>query len=64
MHVVTADTPFFAENEVDGEAFLLLSEGQVRSMVKAIGAQNKLIARQKLLAASSSAVSIAVIIVE
>lgn len=52
--IIYINTPFFAENEVDGEAFLLLTEGQIRSMVKAIGAQNKLISRVKYLVASGS----------
>ena len=48
MLVVTADILFlFAENEVDRKAFLLLTESQVHLMVKAIGAQNKLISRVK-----------------
>ncbi len=34
------------ENEVDGEAFLLLTDEQLQLLVKAIGAQMKLIKRR------------------
>ena len=36
----------FIDNEVDGEAFLLLPDQQIISMVKAIGAQLKLIKKR------------------
>lgn len=41
------------ENEVDGEAFLLLTDDQVKTLVKAIGAQMKLIKKRDDLKASS-----------
>ena len=37
------------ENEVDGEAFLLLSDEQIKSLIKPTGVQIKLIARRKSL---------------
>ena len=37
------------ENEVDGEAFLLLDDAQIKSMVKAMGAQMKLIKKRDAL---------------
>ena len=37
------------ENEVDGEAFLLLSDEQIKSLIKPMGVQIKLIARRKSL---------------
>ncbi len=37
------------ENEVDGEAFLLLTEEQLKFLVKAIGPQMKLINRREKL---------------
>ena len=39
----------FIENDVDGEAFLLLSNDDIRTMVKTIGAQLKLIRKQDLI---------------
>ena len=43
---VTVTFIIFIDNEVDGEAFLLLSDHQIASMVKAIGAQLKLIKKR------------------
>lgn len=37
---------FMLENEVDGEAFLLLTDEQIKGMVKAIGSQMKLIKKR------------------
>ncbi len=45
------------ENEVDGEAFLLLTDEQIKTLVKAIGAQMKLIKKRNNLNASNHQVS-------
>ena len=46
--------PCFSENEIDGEAFLLLKDVQIKSLVKAIGAHTKLIKKRDILNASCS----------
>ena len=38
---------FTSDNEIDGEAFLLLSDEQIKSIVKPIGSQMKLISKKK-----------------
>ena len=38
---------FTSDNEIDGEAFLLLSDKQIKSIVKPIGSQMKLISKKK-----------------
>lgn len=38
---------YHLENEVDGEAFLLITEDQIKTLVPAIGAQMKLIMKRK-----------------
>ena len=38
---------FISDNEIDGEAFLLLSDEQIKSIVKPIGSQMKLISKKK-----------------
>ena len=40
---------YFAENEIDGEAFLLLTDDQIKSIVRPIGAHMKLISKKKAL---------------
>ena len=40
------------ENKVDGDAFLLLSEEQIKQLIKAIGPQVKFAQKHKLLCAS------------
>ena len=42
------------ENEVDGDAFLLLSEEQIKQLIKAIGPQVKFSQKHKVLCASLS----------
>ena len=37
---------YLPENEVDGEAFLLLSDDQIKALVPPIGPQMKLIAKR------------------
>ena len=39
----------FIENDIDGEAFLLLSNDDIRTMVKTIGAQLKLMRKRDLI---------------
>ena len=36
-----------ADNEIDGDAFLLLSEGQIKRLIPSIGPQVKLIRKHK-----------------
>lgn len=45
------------ENEVDGEAFLLLKDDQIEHMIAAVGAQMKLMKKRDLLNALKSQVS-------
>ena len=42
----------YVENEVDGDAFLLLSEEQIKQLIATIGPQVKFVQKQKLLCAS------------
>ena len=48
---------FLLDNEVDGEAFLLLTDDQIRMLVKALGPQMKLIKKKTLLNTSTHQVS-------
>lgn len=42
-----------AENEVDGEAFLLLTDEQIRTLVKPLGSQMKLISKKNSIVSNS-----------
>lgn len=44
----------YLENEVDGDAFLLLSEKQIKELIKAVGPQVKFSQKHKVLCTSLS----------
>lgn len=39
----------FVDNDVDGEAFMLLEEPDIKELIPSIGGRRKLIARRKML---------------